>query len=149
MKSTKGSRVAACIIAAGMLATINAGAASAKTVYQERAHATSYKAKWGCVFTRYTALRSGVACFEPYGDRIYIRDLFADGYHLEFRGEVNQSGNPGIRCYTYASAADGWQVCDGLASRIAEHRTIAGQLMLYNGSRVMAVSPEMVYWSTT
>lgn len=85
----------------------------------------------GCVSVRYLNRVSGKGCFQPHGDRVYVRDTRADGHHVEVR--ITQP-TAGFLCHTIGSSRAGWESCTGFASRMREHMYVHFAVCVYEGT---------------
>mgnify|MGYP001387872601 CR=1 FL=1 len=77
-----------------------------------------------------------LVCFEPYGDKFWIKDTLADGHHVAVsfatgRGEIGS-------CHNYHGKAAGWTLCDQFAKHISEHETINFIGLTMEGSKILA-----------
>lgn len=84
------------------------------------------------------------ACFEPLGDKFYVKDTSVDSHHAAMYGVVN---GVGYRCHNYLGGGK-WAVCDGWYDSIPEHATIAFRAERMEGSTILNHSG-WAYASTT
>ncbi|MBA0052413.1 hypothetical protein E0L36_16285 [Streptomyces sp. AJS327] len=75
----------------------------------------------------------GKACFKPYGDQFWIKDLRADGLHLEMRAMYGGNPQTIFNCKNYHGKAGGWTVCT-FANQMREKRGINFALLAYQGN---------------
>jgi hypothetical protein len=136
------TRAAVAAFAATALVASFPGAASAKTVYSEKASATkgSPKLDGHCNSVNRGRKVAGMACFKKKGDRVWIRDRRADGLRVEVRGVVNSKGQPGFRCY--GNYKGGWRICDSFDRKMAEGHVFLWYVTLLKGKKVVATSGE-------
>jgi hypothetical protein len=74
-------------------------------------------------------------CFEPYGDKFWVRDYLADGHHVaaSFSSENGEIG----ACHDYHSAAAGWTRCDQFSAHISEHQQMFFIGLVMEGSTIL------------
>lgn len=74
-----------------------------------------------------------VACFESYGDELWVKDKVADGYHVDLYYQLHDDHGSRIStglCHNKQTAKAGWTICDGLHDRIPENTTILFRAMV-------------------
>lgn len=78
----------------------------------------------------------GKACFESYGDKFWLRDMRADGAHVEVRAMY--AGNPQTMffCKNYKGAAAGWTRCS-FHNEMVEDRTINFAALVLDGNTLI------------
>jgi hypothetical protein len=128
------------LAAAAAVIVLSPGTASARTIYQEYATvvSTSPPSNASCSYVISGREVGGQACFTPDGDQFWIRDLRADGLHVEMRAQVNTTGD-GFRCYTYRGSSYPWQRCDSFWDEIPENGTVIYTASLWDGTTQRSV----------
>ncbi|MCX4506632.1 hypothetical protein OG582_38450 [Streptomyces anulatus] len=87
-----------------------------------------------CVFVRTNPrplVTIGKACFKPKGDKFWIKDLRADGLHLEMRAIYSGNYQTVFNCKNYKGKRAGWTVCS-FAKQMKENRMINFSLLAYD-----------------
>ncbi|MGH3763282.1 hypothetical protein [Actinophytocola sp.] len=79
------------------------------------------------------------ACFQPNGDKFWIKDYKADGHHVEvsFDSDRLEIGS----CRDFHGKKAGWTVCDQFSRHISENQGIVFQGLVMEGSRILARAP--------
>ncbi|OQO95068.1 hypothetical protein B1813_03160 [Saccharomonospora piscinae] len=134
------------LVTAAALAFVFSGSAVAAT-YTERATQTS-----GTPSLEYCnevrtqeapiGTQMGLACFQPYGDRFWVKDMRADGYHIEMRA-IDSDGKS-YRCYEYGTSSAGWQICDSFHDNIGENKRLFWTVGAYDRDKLIMLSSERV-----
>lgn len=80
-----------------------------------------------------------LACFQPNGDKFWIRDFRADGHHVEvsFDSDRLEIGS----CRNFHGRAAGWTVCDQFSRHISENQGIVFQGLVMEGSKILKRGP--------
>jgi hypothetical protein len=118
-------------------------------IYKEKAHKSSapparVKACNYVAAGRTPPTTRAVMCFDPKGDKLYLKDVKADGYHPEIRGQLFAGNRAGVHCYSYVPASGGWAVCDGMAKKIPENKPLFLKLYIYNKGKVISESDAII-----
>ncbi|MEU3195135.1 hypothetical protein ABZ686_31975 [Streptomyces sp. NPDC006992] len=75
----------------------------------------------------------GEVCFQPYGDKFWVKDRRADGMHIEMRALYSGNTQTVFNCKDYKGAAAGWTAC-GFAKEMKEDQTINFAALVYDGT---------------
>jgi hypothetical protein len=75
----------------------------------------------------------GKVCFQPHGDKFWVKDRRSDGMHIVMR--AMPSGNPQTiwDCRDYKGKAASWTVC-GFSKKMKENRKINFNALAYKGN---------------
>ncbi|SFP06162.1 MULTISPECIES: hypothetical protein [Actinomadura] len=132
-------------VSAFALVTVFSTPASAETIYTENAHNPGGKVP--CIDYSFVAVDASdlptqtgdqvrmQACFERGGDKFWIRDTSADGYHPALYGYFRGGPDRKFWCHNYKGAGSGWKVCTGFHDKIPENKNITLIPQLFDGDK--------------
>lgn len=129
---------------AGLVAGMQ-GAATASSTYTATAVNVSngpvFDNTTHCIDVAYHGI-AGTVCYQPYGDKFWVRDGAADGHHIDMFAEVNTTEDHFL-CSDYSGKAADWTACSGFSGQIPEHARIGFSASVVEGDDVIATSTTM------
>ncbi|MDA2813638.1 hypothetical protein O4J56_23540 [Nocardiopsis sp. RSe5-2] len=132
-----GTVAASAILVVGLAPSASAG--PRYTDYADKTNVSPKVNAW-CATIYDGRDLAGVGCFRDHGDRVYVKDMRADGARVEVRGTVNIKGRPEFRCIGTGKAGGGWRVCDEWSKKMPEDRNFTFHAQLYDGNKLVATS---------
>lgn len=136
MKIRKSMVMLATVAAAMAPLLASPGIASARIVHDATARNVSGSPDFQRCNHVYYHGDAGMACFERYGDKFWVKDNLADGHHVATAAEVN--GTDYFVCHDYSGKVAGWTVCDGFSSQIPEHVRMIWNVSVMEGDTELA-----------